>query len=310
MAKNTNKTFSPKQLAHGIGVSEASIKRWCDKGILATSRTGGGHRRIPLDSVISFLKENHYDLIRPDILGLPTGAGRGKWTYEQARKHFAIALEAGDEPKSRQIILDLYLANHSIAEICDRVIAPVFHQLGDRWDHGEVAVYQERRAVEILHRLLFSLREMLPNPSQTGSLAIGATLPGDPYSLPGLMVELALLEFDWQAFFYGCELPVDTLCKAIWETKPDLFWLSVSAVESIESFLEDYAKLCEVSDSKNVLMILGGRIINHTIRDQIRYTAFCDNIEHLQTFIRALDFMRSKKNNDQINPSASDGNVT
>lgn len=297
MKKNSYKTFSPKQLAQGIGVSEASIKRWCDKGILATNRTGGGHRRIPLDSVVAFLKENHYDLIRPDILGLPTGAGRGEWTYEQARKHFASSLEAGDEPKSRQIIFDLYLANHSISDICDRVITPVFHQIGDKWDHGEVAVYQERRAVEILCRLLYSLREMLPTPSQAGSLAIGATLTGDPYSLPGLMVELALLESGWQAFFYGCELPVDTLCEAIRETKPDLFWLSVSAVESIESFLQDYPKLYETCESEKVLLVLGGRMINHTIRDQIRYSAFCDNIEHLQTFIRAMDAMRNKRDN-------------
>jgi MerR family transcriptional regulator, light-induced transcriptional regulator len=297
MAKNTNKTFSPKQLAQGIGVSEASIKRWCDKGILATSRTGGGHRRIPLESVITFLKENQYELIRPDILGLPTGAGRGEWTYEQARKHFASALEAGDEVKSRQIVLDLYLAGHSIAGICDRVITPVFHQMGDKWDHGEVAVYQERRAVEILHRLLYSLREILPAPSQAAALAIGATLTGDPYSLPGLMVELTLQESGWQAFFYGCELPVDTICAAIQESKPDLFWLSVSAVESIESFLKDYPKIYETCESEKVLLALGGRMINHTIRDQIRYSVFCDNIEHLQTFITAMEAMRNKRDN-------------
>ena len=36
-----NEDLSPKQVALALGVSEASLKRWCDKGFLDSTRTAG-----------------------------------------------------------------------------------------------------------------------------------------------------------------------------------------------------------------------------------------------------------------------------
>ena len=47
--------LSPKQVARALGVSESSLKRWCDKGLIPTERTAGGHRRLPLAGVLDFL---------------------------------------------------------------------------------------------------------------------------------------------------------------------------------------------------------------------------------------------------------------
>ncbi|HEX9106572.1 MAG TPA: MerR family DNA-binding transcriptional regulator, partial [Longimicrobiales bacterium] len=48
--------LSPRELAEAVGVSESSLKRWADRGVLAVERTAGGHRRIPLGEAVRFIR--------------------------------------------------------------------------------------------------------------------------------------------------------------------------------------------------------------------------------------------------------------
>lgn len=62
--------YTPKQLALALKVSESSVKRWCDQGLIETIRTAGGHRRIELESLYSFLESSNLELVEPHVLGL------------------------------------------------------------------------------------------------------------------------------------------------------------------------------------------------------------------------------------------------
>lgn len=87
--------LSPRQVAVALGVSESSLKRWCDRGMLPTRRTAGGHRRVPLDGVLTFLRETGQDLVRPDVLGLPSTTGKGSLVIDRAIQQMIAALEGG-----------------------------------------------------------------------------------------------------------------------------------------------------------------------------------------------------------------------
>lgn len=280
--------LTPKQVADAIGVSEASLKRWCDKGLIPATRTAGGHRRLPISGVVEFLRSNGQPIVRPEVLGLPSTVGQTEVTLERSRPRLQAAFEEGDEEQVSRILLSLYFAGHSIVEICDKVLAPIFHELGHRWENGRVEVYQERRSCVICISGLYQLRSILSIPGHNAPTAIGATMEDDPYSLACTMVAVALREAGWNAECYGSGHPADTLCAALRKVQPRLFWLSVSTISSPQTFIESFRKICEVASSQQTAIVLGGRALTEQIRKEITYSAYCDNLAHLIAFARTV----------------------
>lgn len=278
---------SPKQLARAIQVSESSIKRWCDQGVISTVRTAGGHRRIALPDVMRFLRDNRYDLVRPEVLGLPATTGRTAWILDRAESGFREALLAGDEDRARQILFDLYLAKHELTAILDGIVAASLHGIGTRWSCGEAEVYQERRGCEICLRLIHELRILTSQPSVPRGLAMGGTAEGDVYQIPNAMVELILRHAGWETIALGAGLPFNTLRAALLQHRPQLFWLSVSYIREEAEFLAGWSQLCAAAPS-GVTFVAGGQALTETLRKQIPQAAFCGNLTELEAFAKSL----------------------
>tara|TARA_R110002095_G_scaffold18567_2_gene21393 strand:- start:5982 stop:6863 length:882 start_codon:yes stop_codon:yes gene_type:complete len=282
-----NESLTPKQVARALQVSESSVKRWCDKEIIPTRYTAGGHRRIALSALIDFLRSSKHELVRPEVLGLPATTGQTMRVIDRAASQFTEALLQGDDEQCRQIVLDLYLAEHSISTICDLIFAKAFTTIGDRWKCGDAEVYQERRGCELAMRVLHELRTLIPAPPRDAPLAIGGAAEGDQYSLATTMVELVLRDIKWNAVSMGSNLPFETLAAAIRQHQPKMFWLSVSHIKDEAQFIQSYSKLFDEFGAE-VAFAVGGRALHEQIRQQIQYAAFCDNIRHLESFAQTL----------------------
>lgn len=281
-------TFSPKQVAQAIGVSEASLKRWCDKSLFPTERTAGGHRRIPVHGVVEFLRKTGHPLSRPELLGLPSTTGRGDSTIARSTARLQDALETGDEDSVRGTLVSLFLAGHSVADICDRVIACAFVNIGARWHHGDVEVYQERRACGLCMAGLYELRSMLPPVPLAPPTAIGGTLEDDPYTLPTAMAEVALREAGWRATSLGAGHPARTLCAAIEQQRPRLMWISVSSFASESRLRSDLESIHGAAEQHRVALVVGGRALTPDVRRDLRFSAYCDDMNRLVSFARTL----------------------
>jgi MerR family transcriptional regulator, light-induced transcriptional regulator len=279
--------FTPKQIAKAIQVSESSIKRWCDQGLIAASYTAGGHRRVRVSSFLEFVKTNGYQITHPEELGLPVAIGQSKRALELSVQPFLDSLMRGDEMAARQIAVDLFLAENSVSRICDEVIARTFCEIGNLWQCGAAEIYQERRACEICQRVIYELRGLIPQAPIESPIAIGGTAEGDPYSLASMTVELVLRDHRWNANSLGYNLPFDTLHAAIKDHRPKLFWLSVSHLPDQERFVSGYRRLYEEFQG-DTFFVLGGRAMNEELRRQIKYSVFCDTLQHLEGFIESL----------------------
>ena len=280
--------LTPKQVARAIGVSESSLKRWCDRGLIATERTAGGHRRLRANSVVAFLREHGHQIVHPEVLGLPASTGRTEWTVDRARRGLRDALVAGNEQVCRQIVLDVYFSPHPVSVICDQVIAGAFHDIGDLWSCGDVEVYQERRACEISVRILHELRMVVENTDREAPIAIGATLDGDQYTLPVTMAELVLRDCGWNATSLGNSLPFSTLKAAVGHTRPQMLWISVSWIQDESKFVNQANDLFAVARDHGSAFAVGGQGLTESIRKQMKYTVHCDTMADLENFARTL----------------------
>jgi len=280
--------FSPKEVAIAIGVSESSLKRWVDKGIIPAEKTGGGHRRLQLDAILRYIREEGKGLAHPEIIGLPPETGRTMPAEDTAQAEFLQAMSAGSEGTAKRIILDLFLGGMSLAKICDLVISPVFHRIGELWRCGEMEIYQERRACELCSRVIHELRRAVGTGPVDGPVAIGGTLDGDPYTLAANMAEIVLRDAGWLATSLGHMLPFESLRKAIENDKPQLMWISVTYIRDTERFIANFNVLFDTATSFGCAIVVGGQALTSDIRQSLRYTTFCDNFRHMEAFARTI----------------------
>jgi excisionase family DNA binding protein len=278
---------TPKQVARAIDVSESSVKRWCDRGIIPSVKTAGGHRRIPIAAVISYLRETKQPLVAPEVLGLPATSGQSRWVQDRALDVILQALTAGDADRSRQILFDLWLSGKPLAVIFDEVVAPAFARIGQQWACGELEIYRERQACEIMTRVLFEFRLGTP-PGDPGLLALGGTIPGDHYVIPTTMVELVLQSAGWNARSLGNSVPFSSFCRAISENRPRLFWLSISHVESPDEILPGVSSLHAAIKEVGGFLVLGGNGVPLEVREQLPMDHFCSSMQQLVRFADSL----------------------
>lgn len=288
------KSLTPKKVAVAIGVSESSMKRWCDRGLIQTTRTAGGHRRLVKSSVIQFLRDHEHRLIDPQVIGLPERVSTGEiGSAEAAAKLYEFLIESNAR-SAKALVLDQYLSGSSLGEIFDDVIAPAFGKVGEKWECGEIEVYQERRGCEICISILQEIRELLPTPGENAPVAIGGAPENDAYSVPSLMVDLTLREKGWWTERLGSHMPFSAFNNAARQYKPNLAWLSVSHIADEEVFLREYQKFIE-SLSPETLVVVGGRALNESTRSKMKFSAYCTSMQQLEAYIeqQALPGSRS-----------------
>ncbi|MGL4514502.1 MAG: B12-binding domain-containing protein [Lacipirellulaceae bacterium] len=301
-AAQMKELLSPKQVAASIGVSESSLKRWCDQGVLTTERTPGGHRRIRLGEVIRFLRERSQPLVHPELLGLPPGAGKGARSIAKATEALLEAVKAGDGEQARRLVLDLFLAGNGVVRICEELIAPVLRTIGDSWACGSLDVYHEHRASEILNRVLYELRQVLPPREQGAPLAIGGTPPGDNYRIATLMVELVLVDQGWNAMSLGSSLPFSSLTAAARRHTPALFWLSVSQASEGGDLRDGFAELLSAVPETTTI-VLGGQQLDQTLGEGDPRVHRPGSLAALFDLLKTLRPARNSPDADSLAPS-------
>ena len=286
-----NELMTTRQVAAELRVSESSVKRWCDLGLIPTQRTAGGHRRIGRTSLDQFVSTHYRTLtgtksdsnqLVMDAVDLYQATPR-----EDVVRQFQNALVAGDESTCKELVDRWYHHYQGIAQLGDLLIAGAMETIGKMWECGRAEVYEERRSCEICTQLLVELKSRVPEVPPGSPRAIGGTIAGDHYTLANSLVELVLREAGWNASSLGSNLPFETLLAAVRRERPKLLWLSISHVTDSESFVTSYNRFYSQLPS-DLAVAVGGRALTDDLRPRIGFSAHCDNLEQLSALAKVI----------------------
>jgi len=237
--------LTPRDLAAALGVSESSLKRWADDGVIRVARTAGGHRRIALADAVRFARESGLKIEHPKALGLdemlPDRAPVDGGTAEAL---FA-AFQHDDWRVARGLIVGAYLAGESVAAICDGPIRDALTRAGELWKHGADGIVVEHRAVDTCLQALSFIRSVIPVASAGAPVALGGAIAGDPYVLPSLIAAVVLADAGYRDVNLGPTMPTAALLHAVERYGPGLVWRTVSTPIEHETLRRDLSALLE-----------------------------------------------------------------
>src|SRR6185436_4625896 len=156
-----------------------------------------------------------------------TRRGDNEIATPTARGELAAALESFDEG-SVHAVFDALLARLSIDALLRDVVIPYLHELGERWEHGEVSVAQEHFASAVLRGRLLGLARGWGR--GLGPRIVLACAPGEQHDLGLLAFGLALRARGWRIVYLGTDTPLQSAADAAHAS--DAVFVAVSAVSA------------------------------------------------------------------------------
>jgi excisionase family DNA binding protein len=281
--------LTTKELAVAIGVSESSIKRWIDAGLIRAARTVGGHRRIPRPEAIRFIRETGAAVTEPAVLGLTDLAGLEAEALPPGREAETLQryLVEGAAGRARGLVQSLYLSGWSVAAIVDGPMRTAMHEIGALWRHDDAGIFLEHRATDISKQALVQLRLTFAA-DEGGPVAVGGAPEGDPYALPSLAAATVLAAEGFDAVNLGPQTPLPALAGAAQRLRPALAWLAVSSAPAAERLATTVVDLAHELAPLGVTLVVGGRELPPLAAAGVRNLHVAGSMAELAAFGRGL----------------------
>jgi methanogenic corrinoid protein MtbC1 len=144
----------------------------------------------------------------------------------------ASALDRFDEADANAI-LDDAIARFTTEALVARVLLPVLHEIGTRWESGDVSVAEEHFATALLRGRMLALGRNWG--AGRGPLAVLACPPGELHDLGLVAFGLVLREHGWRIALLGADTPIETISDAVAKLAPDVVVVAAVSPEPFEA---------------------------------------------------------------------------
>jgi MerR family transcriptional regulator, light-induced transcriptional regulator len=250
--------FRIGELSRRSGVSPELLRAWERRyDLLRPTRSPGGLRLYTahdLERVEAMRRHLAAGLAAAEAAALAgraeTGAADASPSPDAARVELGAALAAFDEAAAHAVI-DALLARISLDALLRDVVVPYLHELGERWERGEVSVAQEHFASSILRGRLLGLARGWGR--GLGPRVVLACAPGEQHDLGLIAFGLALRARGWRVVYLGADTPLGSVADTARACDPE--FVVISAVEP-RTFRRHRAELAALAVGHRVC--LGG----------------------------------------------------
>jgi DNA-binding transcriptional MerR regulator len=236
------------ELSRRTGVSPELLRAWERRyGLLQPVRSQGGlrlYRPRDLERVLRMQQHLADGLAAAEAAGLVAegeSASEGL-AFDPARvmSDLGAALEAFDE-SAAQSIFDSVISTTTLDAMLSEIVLPYLHDLGLRWERGEVAVAQEHFATSVLRGRLLGLARGWGR--GYGARALLACLPGEQHDLGLIAFGLALRSRNFRIAYLGGDMPIGSVADAADVVEPVAVVLSAVKPGAFRSFRDELKDL-------------------------------------------------------------------
>ncbi|MEO6333919.1 MAG: B12-binding domain-containing protein [Pyrinomonadaceae bacterium] len=282
------KGFTTIEVARLCRVSDATVKRWEQAGLIKSERTSGGHRRFRAEEVARFqrdqglgLKQSHGD----ESVTKTTSRTRDKKVDSDS--DFLLSLIDGGEEAATNFFITAHLEGKPLTEIIDRLICPAMHEIGELWHREEISVAQEHLATRTTVSAIYKLRSVLPIPEMKDGSAVCCAMEGDLHELPTLLAQIAVENEGMEVINFGASTPLYCLADEIVRYSPNFVCISAAVLNDLERLSRDYKTFREKIAKLEIPILLGGSVFqDEHIRNRFKSDFYPRNFTDLADFAR------------------------
>ena len=279
--------LTTKDVAKLLLVSEATVKRWADDGLLLPKKTAGGHRRFSIQSIARMRREQG---MAPAAQS-PTKRARKKIVSGRlpSAKTFSEVLLSDNEAEATAQLIDSYLQNHALANLFDTTVTNAMHRVGDLWFNGAITIADEHLATRVMLTALQKLRGIVVPRQATGLKAVACGIEGDLHELPIHLAEIIFESEGWDISNLGPNTPLFTLRDMVAQKKPDLVCISARSIVDLDRATTEYAQLRKIIEKLNSTAVLGGEAFRDSnLRQRFPAEFYAESFGGLSTFVKEL----------------------
>ncbi len=233
------------ELSRRVGVSPELLRAWERRyELLGPDRSPGGFRLYSDADVerIRAMKEHlGRGLSAAEAARIARVVESPEPQAAEARPELVVdqdalraALDRFDEVGAHDA-LDRLLAGFTVEAVLAEVVIPLLHEVGDRWEQGEISVAQEHFASNVLRGRLLGLARGWDR--GTGPRALLACPPGELHDLGLITFGLALNARGWRITFLGADTPLETIADTAQRMSPDLIVIATIMSSHLRSAL-------------------------------------------------------------------------
>jgi MerR family transcriptional regulator, light-induced transcriptional regulator len=153
-------------------------------------------------------------------------------------------LDEFDEPAAHAV-LDRLLSDFTLATTLRDVVVPYLHELGERWERGEISIAQEHYASNVIRGRLAGLGRGWGDGH--GPRAIVACPPDELHDLALMIFGIVLNRCGWRVDYFGANTPIEELVQAAGRSRPALVVVAATATERFDPILPELARLAAVA---------------------------------------------------------------
>lgn len=271
-------------------VSDATVKRWEEAGLLKSERTSGGHRRFRAEEVARFQREQGIGLkLAHGDETAKAAVRRRRVNRNYSTSSLFHSLLAGREEEAAGVLISSYLHGKPLPQVFDEIISPAMRRVGELWFDGEINVAQEHLATRSVYNAIYKLRNVLPVSEPTGELAFCCALEGDFHELPTHLSQMTFETQGWEVMNFGANTPLFSLTDEILHHAPEAICISATVMTDYERLVRDYAEFRARTAKLKIPVILGGRVFDDSrVRQRFPAELYAENFSQVADFARKI----------------------